>query len=68
MYTEFVADPVGIKEIAERLGVQRTTVDRWLQRKILPPSAWIVGGRPAWEWADIEDWARATGRIEDGGS
>jgi predicted DNA-binding transcriptional regulator AlpA len=57
-----MTEPVGIKEIAERLGVRRTTVDQWLQRKLLPDSTWTVGGRPAWEWSEIEAWAKATGR------
>jgi predicted DNA-binding transcriptional regulator AlpA len=56
--------PAAALEIADRLNVQRTTVDRWLQRKLLPSPAWIVGGRPAWEWADIEKWAKETGRLK----
>lgn len=59
------ADPVGIKEIADRLGVQRNTVDVWLNRKIMPPTRWTVGGRPCWQWTDIEAWARSTGRLEN---
>lgn len=59
-----MAEPVGIKEIAERLGVKRGTVDIWLQRNLLPAPKWTVGGRPAWNWPDIERWAKATGRIE----
>lgn len=58
-------DPVGIKEIAERLGVKRTTVDRWLQRKLMPPPTWQIGGRPAWEWDDVEQWAIRTGRLPE---
>ncbi len=65
--------PVGIVEIAERLGVQRSTVDKWRERSSplspdflpvpLPKPKWIVGGRPAWSLADIERWARKTGRL-----
>lgn len=50
-------DPVGIKEIAERLGVKRATVDMWLQRQLLPDHDWVVGGRPAWNWPIIKKWS-----------
>ena len=56
-------DEVGLAEIAERLGVQRRTVDRWRGRGVLPDPTWIVGGRPAWDWPIIEAWARRTGRL-----
>lgn len=55
--------PVGILEIAERLDVKRATVDQWLQRDLLPPPEWKVGGRPAWNWATIRRWAVETGRL-----
>lgn len=58
-------DPVGLAEIAERLGVQRRTVDRWRERGVLPDPTWTVGGRPAWDWPIIEAWGRATGRLPD---
>lgn len=54
--------PVGIPEIAERLKVERATVDQWRQRGVFPEPKWTVGGRPAWEWNDIEKWATKTGR------
>lgn len=68
------ADPVGIPEIAERLGVKRPTVDVWMQRAAdpdtsLPPFPerdYTVGGRPAWEWATIVEWAKRTGRLPSG--
>ena len=59
-----VADPVGIKEISERLNVRRRTVDQWLQRRLLPDAQYVVGGRPAWEWSVVEAWAQETGRLE----
>lgn len=55
--------PVGLVEIAERLGVERQTVDAWRHRRLLPDPAWTVGGRPAWAWSTIEAWARHTGRL-----
>lgn len=54
--------PVGLAEIAERLGVERSTADMWRHRGVLPEPRWTVGGRPAWDWADIAAWARETGR------
>lgn len=56
--------PVGIPEIAVKLGVKRATVDQWLQRRLLPPPDWTVGGRPAWNWPTVRRWAEETGRIE----
>jgi hypothetical protein len=66
-------DPVGLEEIAIRLGVSRVTVDTWRTRSKpgavkslpvpLPEPQWTVGGRPAWAWATIEEWARTTGRL-----
>lgn len=60
-----MTDPVGIPEIAVRLGVKRETVDQWRHRKLLPSPRWTVGGSPAWEWSAIEAWARATHRLRD---
>jgi predicted DNA-binding transcriptional regulator AlpA len=63
--TLFLVEPVGLIEIAERLGVKRATVDMWKLRGLLPPAKWTVGGRPAWDWADIMAWAKETGRLTD---
>jgi predicted DNA-binding transcriptional regulator AlpA len=55
-------DPVGAVEIAARLGVERRTVDSWRQRDLgFPDPRWTVGGRPAWDWADVVPWAAARG-------
>jgi hypothetical protein len=55
--------PVGLTEIRQLLGAARNTVDGWRSRKLLPDPDWPVGGRPAWRWAKVEAWARATGRL-----
>jgi phosphoribosylaminoimidazole-succinocarboxamide synthase len=55
-------EPVGLAEIAERLGVKRTTAVMWRQRGLLPAPRWTVSGAPAWDWTDIDAWARRTGR------
>ena len=62
-YAPAVADPVGLSDIADRLGVEQETAKRWKLRGLLPPPKWTVSGRPAWEWKTIEAWARKTGRL-----
>jgi predicted DNA-binding transcriptional regulator AlpA len=59
--------PVGLAEIAARLGVTRQTADNWRTRGVLPEQRWTVGGRPAWAWSDIEAWAKETGRLGSDG-
>lgn len=55
-------EPVGLEEVAARLGVERATADKWRTRGVLPQPTWRVGGRPAWRWAVIVQWTRETGR------
>lgn len=62
-YAPAVADPVGLSDIADRLGVAKETPKHWHARKLLPPPKWTVSGRPVWDWRDIEKWARKTGRL-----
>ena len=57
-----LVDPVGIAEVADRLGVPRHQVDVWRNRARMPEPTWVIGGRPAWDWPIIEEWARDTGR------
>ena len=61
-YSTGMADPVGLPEIADRLGVQHNTALMWRKRGLLPDHEYTVGGGPAWEWRTIERWARKTGR------
>lgn len=58
-------DPVGMVEIGERLGARRQTVAQWHYRGLLPPARWTVSGHPAWNWPDIERWARETDRLPE---
>lgn len=55
--------PVGLVEIMALLGATRSAADSWRSRKLLPAHDWPVGGRPAWRWRRIEEWARGTGRL-----
>lgn len=56
--------PVGIPEIADRLGVTRDAVNQWRKRNLgFPAPAWTVGGRPCWAWQDVHQWAKTTGRV-----
>lgn len=56
-------DPVGTLEIAKRLGVRQQTVAMWKLRGLLPAPEWTISGNPAWDWPDIEVWARESGRL-----
>jgi hypothetical protein len=57
--------PVGSAEIAARLHVRPQTVHTWRQRGLMPEPRWTVSGQPAWDWTDIEVWARRTGRLRE---
>jgi len=56
-------DIVGLKEIAERLGVKQQTAAAWRYRGLLPAPEGTVSGAPAWNWATIDTWARSSGRL-----
>jgi hypothetical protein len=57
--------PVGSAEIASRLRVRPQTVHTWRQRRLMPEPRWTVSGQPAWDWSDVEAWARRTGRLRE---
>jgi hypothetical protein len=55
--------PWGGDEIARYLRVQRSTVDMWRQRGVLPNPDGRISGRP-WYWPDrIDTWAADSDRI-----
>ncbi|HVX20868.1 MAG TPA: hypothetical protein VHB02_05950 [Acidimicrobiales bacterium] len=54
--------PLGIPEVAEMFSVERGTVDKWIQRGIMWPARWKVGGTDAWSYADGVAWGKQTGR------
>jgi prophage regulatory protein len=56
-------DLVGLTEIAEMLGVSIQRIDQLARRDDFPePIAVLAAGRIWWR-ADIEDWAKGTGRL-----
>lgn len=55
--------PVGVADLAARLGVEAQTARNWRTRGVLPAPDWTVSGSPVWRWATIEAWARETGRL-----
>lgn len=56
-------DIVGVREIADLLGVKPETPKAWRVRGLLPePDGW-VSGRPAWRRSTILKWAEQTGRM-----
>jgi hypothetical protein len=59
-----MCQPVGLKEIADRLGVPRQTPKTWHARGVLPdPGPGQVSGAPWWPWERIREWAIETGRL-----
>lgn len=46
-------EPLGMPQLAERLGAEVDTVRKWRWRGQLPEPRWTVGHAPAWAWADI---------------
>lgn len=57
-------EPVGVKEIAADLGVDRDTVNKWRNRDLgFPEPQWETGGRPAWRRSVVHAWGAATGRL-----
>lgn len=66
--------PVGIADVAGRLGVSVNTVMGWRRRSAkewvnvpsFPDSNGQISGREWWWWKRVEDWARETGRLKSG--
>lgn len=68
--TSYETEPVGMVEIGQRLGVKPDTVSQWWYRSRqgelahpMPLPRWTVSGYDAWDWHEIEQWARSTRRL-----
>lgn len=63
-----MTDLVGAAEIAERLGVPRSSsIHVWIARyPDFPAPVVKLKGTHIWHWPDVEAWARATGRLAEG--
>jgi ParB/RepB/Spo0J family partition protein len=57
------AEPVGVAEVADLLGVKSATVHAWQNRGRTPTPDFHISGNPAWWRPTIETWARETGRL-----
>ena len=58
-----MTNPVGITDIARLADVKPDTVHHWrIRHADFPAPRWTIGGRPAWEWRDIEAWIAARKR------
>jgi len=55
---------LGITEISHLLGVSRQRVGQLAKTEGFPTPAVVLAAGPVWESADIDRWARETGRIE----
>lgn len=55
---------MGAAEVAEFLQISRQRVLQLRQRPDFPEPVSVLASGPVWESADVERWARETGRIE----
>lgn len=55
---------MGVAEVAELLGISRQRVTQLAKQEGFPEPAVQLAAGPVWESADVERWARETGRIE----
>ena len=61
---EDTCEPVGVLEIADRLGVQDRSVHMMIRRDRLPAADFdSINGSRAWNWRTILWWAGETGRL-----
>lgn len=59
-------DLVSAAEIADRLGMNKSTVVHdWRYRDIgFPEAVKMIGPVGIWDWREVEEWARETGRLK----
>jgi hypothetical protein len=60
-----MGDLVGLAEIAQRAGVTKDAVNKWRARHTdFPAPEVVLAATPVWEWDDIEQWLKVTGRSQ----
>ena len=57
-------DLVGLTEIADMLGVSRSRAHQLAETEGFPTPVGEISAGRIWERADVERWARGTGRIK----
>jgi len=68
-YSRVMNDPIGIAEIAERLGARPVTVRLWKSSGTgFPLPTGTVSGQPVWSWLDVFEWAEANGKLRGTGA
>lgn len=72
MQAPTIHEPVGVCEIAHRVGVLPETVSQWWRRTRrgemrhpMPPPRGTVSNMEWWDWPEVEPWLRDTGRLKD---
>jgi predicted DNA-binding transcriptional regulator AlpA len=55
---------MGVAEVAELLGVSRQRVTQLAKVDGFPAPTSRLASGPVWESADVERWARETGRLD----
>jgi hypothetical protein len=56
-------DLVDRAALAERLGVNASTVSRWQRRTVLPNPDVVLDGTDLWLWETVREWARHRSRF-----
>lgn len=56
-------DLVGVAEVATMLGVTRTRVSQLAKTDGFPTPVANLAAGPVWRTADVQEWARAKGRL-----
>jgi prophage regulatory protein len=57
------ADLVGVTEIGDLLGVSRQRADQLTRIEAFPEPVAVLSAGRIWRRADVEAWARETGRL-----
>lgn len=53
---------IGLLDMVDMFGMDRPSVQNWRVRNQLPEPLRVIGKSPVWEYWQIEEWAKDTGR------